>query len=351
VVSAQRSAALAVWAALLAVRATPAAAAAPSPTRAAVPDAGGSWVAVVDEGHELGTSWTVEVLARPGDEARARADIAAAHALCQRLEAVFSEWRNDSELSRLNQRAGVETVAVSDPLRRLLTGALEVARATDGAFDPTWLPLGALWDRAADADRPPSADALAATLAQVGWRHVVVDAAGVRFARPDVRLGLGGVAKGWIIDAVYLELRRRGYASLVVNLGGDLRGSGPAADGSARVVRVADPWLPRLTATRFEVRDAAVATSGNYLRRRTVGDQSVGHILDPRTGRPPDFDGSVTVLTRDAAMADALATALFVMGPERGLAFARATPGVDAIFVTREGVKSTLPASAAPLSP
>lgn len=339
---ARRGTALAAWAALLVGLAATAGAAGPPPTPA--PGDGGTWVAVVDEGHELGTSWAVEVLVHPGDEARARADIAAAHALCQRLEGVFSEWRSDSELSRLNRRAGGGPVAVSDPLRHLLTGALEVARATDGAFDPTWLPLGALWDRAADADRPPTAEALAAALGQVGWRHVVVDASGVRFDQPDVRLGLGGVAKGWIIDAVYLDLRRRGYTSLVVNLGGDLRGSGPSADGSARVVRVADPWLPRRTATTFEIHDGAVATSGNYRRRRVVGDRSVGHILDPRSGQPPDFDGSVTVLTRDAAMADALATALFVMGPERGLAFARATPGVDAVFVTRDGVKTTLPA-------
>ncbi|TNF35227.1 MAG: FAD:protein FMN transferase, partial [Deltaproteobacteria bacterium] len=300
------------------------------------------WVAVVDEGHELGTSWAVEVLVRPGEAERARADLAAAHAQCRRLEAVFSEWRADSELSRVNAQAGDGPVAVSEDLRRLLRGALEIARATDGAFDPTWLPLDAVWKQAAERDRPPSAEALAAARAQVGWRHVVLDDAGVRFDRAGVRLGLGGVAKGWIIDAVFLELRRRGYTSVVVNLGGDLRATGAAADGSPRVVRIADPWLQRRTAATFEVRDGAVATSGNYLRRRVVGDRSVGHILDPRTGEPPSFDGSVTVLTRDAAMADALATALFVMGPERGLELARSTPGVDAVYVTRDGVRSTL---------
>lgn len=301
------------------------------------------WVAVTDEGRELGTSWAIEILVKPGSEAEARAHLAETHALCARLEAVFSEWRDDSELSRLNRRAGTTTVAVSAELRRLLVGALAVSRATDGAFDPTWLPLDAVWARAAEEERPPPPEELKAALAAVGWRHVQIDDDGVRFDAPGVRLGLGGVAKGWIIDAVFLALRRRGYSSVVVNLGGDLRAFGPAADGGPRVVRVADPWLPRRTAATFEVHEGAVATSGNYLRRRVVGDRPVGHILDPRTGQPPSFDGSVTVLTRDAAMADALATALFVLGPERGLAFARATDGVDAVYVTRDGVVSTLP--------
>lgn len=298
---------------------------------------------VVDEGSELGTTWAVEVVAAPPDHARVEADLLAAHALCHELEAHLSEWQTDSEVSRVNRTAGAGPVAVSPLLGRLLRGALYVSGLTGGAFDVTWPPLGALWDEADRADVAPTEAQLAATLSAVGWRKVALEGDTVRFLAPGVRLGLGGVAKGYIIDAIFEELVRRGHKDLVVNLGGDLRVGGRDERGAIRVLSISDPWDPRRVAATFEAADVAVATSGNYLRRRVVGGERVGHILDPRTGRAPAFDGSVTVITVDAAMADAMATALFVMGPDEGLAFATKVPGLDAIYVTREGVRATIP--------
>ena len=285
-------------------------------------------VEVVDDGRELGTSYDVVVLAV--DRLKARADLARARELCREMERRFSGWREDSEVSRLNREAGLGAVPVSPQMGQLITGALHISEVTGGAFDLTWRSLEGGEDRRSSAR------------ADVGWQHVILENDTVRFARPGTRIGIDGVAKGWIIDAVFYYLRDAGYDDIIVNIGGDLRTAGRDASGNRRVFHVTDPTDLGRVACRIDVEDLAVATSGNYIRTREVQGELRGHIVDPRTGRTPEFDGSVTVLTQDAAMADALATALFVLGPEEGLAFARRTPGVDVVYATSGGVQSTL---------
>lgn len=270
------------------------------------PDA--ALVPVKDRGEELGTTYEAELLVPAAAVARARRDLARAREQLRAHEANLSEYRADSALEQLNRRAAEAPVPVEASLEQLIAGALHVAQVTGGAFDPTW--------RSGD----PAVD----------WRRVVIRDHHVSFTHPATRLGLAGVAKGWIVDALFGALVDAGYPRILVNIGGDLRVRGP------RRVELADPFAeaPGRFVASLEVSDVAVATSGNALRP--------GHIRDPRTGELPAFEGSVTVLTRDAAMADAMATALFVMGPEAGLAFADGIDGVEAIYVTREGVRGTV---------
>ena len=293
---------------------------------------------VRDGGSELGTSYDVLVLAR--NRERAELDLAAVRSEVHRLEGILSEWQPDSELSSLS-RSEETWVEVSDPLARVLSGALHVAEVTGGAYDPTWLPLGELWDAAERSGEVPTPDVLGETLERVGFERVEIAEGRVRLA-PGTQLGLGGVAKGWIVDAVAHGLRERGYRRFVVNLGGDLRTSGRDATGARWQFQIADPWSPERAVTSLDLEDVAVATSGQTYRARTIGDQRIGHILDPRTGQPAAFEGSVTVVAEDAALADALATALFVMGPDEGLSLVRSVEGLEAVFVTRSGVRSSL---------
>jgi FAD:protein FMN transferase len=298
----------------------------------------------IDEGRELGTSYSVSVSAARDRAEQVERDLAEVRAMTRVLEARLSEWKDDSEISKLNRAAAGRPVPLSKTLWNILQGALQVSRATEGAFDVTWRPLGAVWKEAEQSGELPTDAALQGALAHVGYRYVLLEGESVRFARPGVELGIAGVAKGWIIDAIFLELSDRGYSRILVNIGGDLRMKGP----EALHMKLADPFAPDRMAAKVTVRDRAMATSGNYFRTRTVGGKRVGHILDPRTGRPPDFEGSVTVITRDAAMADALATALFVMGPDAGLAFATRTPTVDVVYATRDGLQATIPEALTP---
>ncbi len=299
---------------------------------------------VTDSGEELGTSYDVVLLAPPAARERATADLASGRALVRALEARFSEWRPDSEVSRINRLAAQGPVELAPDLRQLLAGALHVWTVTDGAFDITWRPLGDLWRDAMVGGVWPEPAALAEVLASVGSAHLRLDARGLAFDHPETRIGVAGVAKGWIIDALWRHLTQRGYSHVIVNIGGDLRTSGRRADGSPQAFEIADPYHAGRFVGAVEVEDTAIATSGNYARVREVQGRRVGHILDPRTGQPPAFDGSVTVMTRDAAMADALATGLFVLGPDRGLALVGRVPGLEVIYVTRGGLRSSLPA-------
>jgi thiamine biosynthesis lipoprotein len=297
----------------------------------------------VDTGQELGTTYDVTVVSRR-DEETVRRDLASARELCRDLERRLSEWREDSEISRVNREAAAAPVAVSDPLRKIVAGALQVTSVTGGAFDLTWKTLEPAWERAAARDALPTAGELAQALRAMGPENVILEAGALRLGNPATRLGIAGVAKGWIIDAVFLHLSRAGYDDVLVNIGGDLRAAGAAEDETPHVIEIVDPYRRGAVAGRLDVRDTAIATSGNYLRTRRIAGRDIGHILDPRTGWPPDFDGSVTVLAPDAAMADALATALFVLGPEAGLALARELDGVDAVYATRDGLRSSLAA-------
>lgn len=289
--------------------------------------------ALSDHGRELGTSYAVRI---EDPTPTASADLQAVRSLLRSLEAELSEWRADSAISRLNQEGHPGPVPLTAALREVLAGALHVSNATEGAFDPTWATLAPLWRDARVRSAWPSAAELRAARAGVGAHYLQLSGTSARLGHPKTRVGIAGVAKGYIIDRVFLYLRARGHEGVTVNIGGDLRTSGQTE------LELMDPFRPNYSAGKIGIQDTAVATSGNYLRGFEIGGRRAGHILDPRTGQPPPFAGSVSVLTRDTAMADALATALFILGPEQGLTFARATPGVDAVFVTRDGWRSTL---------
>lgn len=310
---------------------------------AAEPSLEATRVVVRDDGEELGTTYDVSVTV-PADRDRAdvERDLSSARERCREFGAQLSEWSDSSEVSRVNREAASGPVPLSDTLRRILEGAGQVTRVTGGAFDLTWKSLEPLWDDAAARDTLPTADEIATAREAVGEDHVVVEGKTVRFTHPSTRIGVAGVAKGWIIDAVFLHLRYLGYENIIVNIGGDLRASGVGADGAPLRIDIVDPYRPGSRAGDLEIGDTAVATSGNYLRTRRIAGREIGHILDPRTGWPPDFEGSVTVLAPDAAMADALATALFVLGPDAGLELVRQLDGVEAVYATRDGLRSSL---------
>lgn len=293
--------------------------------------------AAEDHGTELGTSYAARIqIERFEDLPRARQDLAEARRIIPAFEAELSDWKESSVLGRLNRD---RQVGLTSHLRTVLQGALHVARATGGAFDPTWASLGPVWEEAVRSGRWPPPHTLASARAGVGIEHIVVTDGIVRLDHPTTRVGLDGVAKGYIVDQVFLFLRRRGYAEVTVNIGGDLRTS------SETSIEIAHPFRPGRSAGTLGVIQRALATSGNQLRRRRIGGRWLGHVLDPRTGEPAGFRGTVTVLAPDAAMADALATALLVLGPDIGIDFASRAPGIDVVYATRSGLRGTLTAS------
>ena len=243
-----------------------------------------------------------------------------AFARIEALEAVLSDWRPTSEVRRLESAPVGAWVSISAPLRDVLALSLDVAGATDGAFDPTVGPLTALWREADRTGRPIADDARAIAAARVGYRRVTLDSAGRRL-RSDIqglRLDLGAVAKGWILDQVVGSLRDS-VGGVLAEAGGDIvvAGRPPGAPGWRIAVPGQDgDSLVVLT-------DGAVSTSGPGAQRILGANGDIeGHVFDPRTARGARADAQVTVLAARGAVSDALATALTVVPNEKRAALA-----------------------------
>ncbi len=280
----------------------------------------------------MGTPWALAIV---GDRATAETAAKAAFAEVARVEGVMSEWRATSEVSRLNA-AGGAPVALSPELFDLLQRARELGDRSGGAFDVTWAALRGVWDF--DAGRLPASDAVAAARARIDYRKLSLDAATRTATLPaGMAVGLGGIAKGYGIDRAAAVLRERGFTAFLVDGGGDLYVAGEKAPGQPWTVGVQHPRRRDELMVALPVRDAAVVTSGDYERFFEVEGRRYHHIIDPRTGEPAERSVAVTVRAADATFADALATALFVMGPEEGVALAETLPGVDAAVLGADG--------------
>jgi len=259
-------------------------------------------------------------------------------AAAREVERLMSTYREDSELSAVNRLAARQEVKVSPETFHLLEKARDYSRITDGAFDITVTPLLDVWKRSAAANRQPTSDELADAARHVGWRKVILSGPApmtVRFADPGVRINVDAIAKGYGVDRALQSLRVAGVSSALVNIGGEI-----ACFGDDWIIGIQDPFagdndnpLRERPRWRVKCRDAAVATSGNYRRYVTIDGRKVSHIVDPRTGRPADTPASVTIIADQTVDADALATAVSVMGPEKGLALIESLEDTEAFIV------------------
>jgi thiamine biosynthesis lipoprotein len=308
----------------------------PSQSRAEGPRA-----AVVFSGPALGTRYTVRVVMRPGDEAANERVRKAIEGTLARADELFSRWRPDSEISRLGAHSSTAPFPVSAETAALLHAASEASDLTGGALDVTVAPLVEAWGfgPVAGPAEAPSAEALAALRARVGYRQLAVDTARrtVAKARPDVSCDVAALAGGWASDRVAGAIAALGHGDVLVDVGGEVTARGRRPDGGAWRVAIEWPDGSRERALVIALEEAAVATAGDYRNAWTDRQgRRRSHVIDPRTGEPIAHGlASATVVDRDGARADALATALLVLGPDEGRALA-ARERLPARLVRRE---------------
>ncbi|MDQ8028594.1 MAG: FAD:protein FMN transferase [Brevundimonas sp.] len=294
-------------------------------------------------GQTMGTEWSVRAVPPPGLDRSAIQS--AVETELERIIALFSHWDSRSELARFNA-APEGFWAVSEPFWDLLNRAMDIADDTDGAVDPTLGALVNLWGFGPPGPRPldslgtgaalPTEDDILAARAVSGWGRLRLNRERRAVQQPGgLQLDLSGIAKGHAVDCVSDRLLALGVAHHLVEIGGELRGRGVKPDGHPWWVELQQPQgapAPRTVAALF---DLAVATSGDWIRHYQVSGRTFSHTLDGRTGRPIDNGvAAVTVLADTALYADAMATALTVMGPQEGPAFATAMK-IAAAFVVR----------------
>jgi thiamine biosynthesis lipoprotein len=298
--------------------------------------------AAVERSH-LTMGSEVRVTAWTRDEAGALAAFHEAFAEFDRLDALMSIWRDGSEVQRLNAAAGERPVPVGPEVRDVLLTAQQVSEWTGGAFDVTFAALSDIWRFDHDRDgRVPSPAEIAARLPLVDYSAVRLDgAAGTAFlAREGMRVHLGGVGKGYAVDRAAAILRSRNVGDFMIHAGGDLYVAGRRGDRPWRV-GIRDPRGPedRVIAA-MDLTDATFSTSGDYERSFVRDGRRYHHIIDPDTGQPARRSRSVTIIARNAAVADALATGIFIMGPESGLELIERLPDVEGVIVGADNVVS-----------
>ncbi len=236
----------------------------------------------------------------------------------ERVEALLSVHNEDSEVSLINRFAGQHPVTVSEETFSILARAKGYAEQFDGLFDVTIGPVTALWGFSTEspANRPDE-DLLKAALALVSYREMILNEADttVYLTMAGMRLDLGGIAKGYAIDRGVQVLQQKGIQQFLLNAGGDMYGADQKDAEQEWRVGIKHPRDQEALLAQFNLRDGAVATSGDYERFMMVGDQRYHHIINPQTGYPGTHARSVTVLAPTAEEADVWATYLFLRGP------------------------------------
>ncbi len=298
-------------------------------------------------GQTMGTSYSIRVVEPPSrsgispevlrQQVTARLD---------ELEYLFSTYRPDSEVSRFNASTGEDWTGVSQDFLEVLELAAAASELTGSAFDPTVGPLVELWGFGAGGEggQVPERTELerhlqATGFSHLGWRH---SPPSVRRTRPGIQLDFSGIAKGYAVDEIWDLLAAAGFTAFLVEIGGEVRTRGRRADGRDWTVGVESPDASGIAGV-VPMRDSAIATSGDYRNYFEHEGRRYSHVLDPRSGWPVSHDlAAVSVVNSTAAMADALATALLVLGPAKGYELAE-REGIAALLVVRsaEGLQVT----------
>jgi len=290
--------------------------------------------------HQVAMGTGVEITLMGESEESAKKAALQAFQEIKRIEHLMSPWIESSDVSQMNRSAGKEGVRVSPETIEVIKKAQEVSKLSEGGFDITVGPLIQLWRKARERDLPPEMEQVKEILNLVNFRNLKIHYGGrVLLKKKGMAIDLGGIAKGYAVDRAFELLKGLGYRNLVVNAGGDLRVGGSKPDGPWSI-GIQHPRDPEKILARISLSDTAVATSGDYEKFFIHQDKRYHHILNPRSGFPAEGCQSVTVLHKEGTTADALATAIFVLGSEKGYALCQRLEGVDCLIVDKHG-KST----------
>lgn len=293
--------------------------------------------------HQVAMGTVIEITLISDHEDQANKAALQAFREVKRIEQLMSPKIESGDVSRINQSSGKEWVRVSDETLKVIKKAQEISKLSDGGFDITVGPLVELWRKAREKKISPSAEEVKEKLDLVNSKNIEWDQEGKVFLKKKgMAIDLGGIAKGYAVDRAFDVLRSLGYKNLIVNAGGDLR-IGGTKNNEPWSIGIQNPREPQKFLTKISVSDTAVATSGDYEKFFIYGGKRYHHILNPKNGFPSDGCQSVTIVTKDCITADGLATAVFILGPEKGYDLSQKLDGVQCLVVDKEGKMTISP--------
>lgn len=254
----------------------------------------------------------------------------------KRIEQLMSTYLPDSEISRINRAAGKKAIPVSPEVEEVIREGIFWSEQSGGAFDITVEPLVQLWDFDGEKEIIPGKNTLRKTASLVNYKNIEIKDHTVRLKKRGMAINVGGLAKGYAVDRA-ISLLRGKVSNGLVNAGGDLFAFGQKNKQDPWTIGLQHPRKPQDLLAAFAVKNQAIATSGDYQRYFIKDGIRYHHIFDPKTGRPVRLMISATLITMEVMDADAMATAVFVMGPDKGMEWVESMENVEAMLVLEDG--------------
>ena len=286
----------------------------------------------------MGSSFEITVVAL--DEDFAKESLAIAKKEIIRIENLISSWDQKSETSRINKNAGIGAVEVSKELFDLIFRAQQISKLSSGAFDLTFAAVDKLWNFDGRESEMPNPDALKASVFNIGYQLIELNEQSLTVFLPKkgMKIGFGAIGKGYAADSAKQLLVERGVLGGIINASGDMNTWGTKPDGSSWTIGIVNPMNNKKVFSWFSLEHNAVVTSGDYEKFTQINGRRYSHIIDPRTGIPSQGIVSCTIFAGKAELADAIATAIFVMGVESGLFLIDQLPNIEAILIDDSGI-------------
>ena len=252
-----------------------------------------------------------------------------------RIENLISSWDENSQTSLINRQAGIKPVKVDIELFQLIERALKISELTNGAFDISYASMDRIWKFDGSMTTMPSSEIIKKSVDKVGYQNIILNKNDqtVYLKRKGMKIGFGAIGKGYAADKAKSLLQSKGVTAGIINASGDLNAWGKQPNNKDWMVAIVNPLNKDKVFSWLPVNNQSVVTSGNYEQHVTFNGELYSHIIDPRTGYPSKGILSVSIFTKSAELADALATSVFVMGVEVGLDFINQLKDVECIIV------------------
>jgi thiamine biosynthesis lipoprotein len=281
----------------------------------------------------MGSRFDITVVVNNSVEANTYIDVAVAE--ISRIEKLISSWDPNSQTSEINRNAGIKPIIVDDELFQLIKRAKKISKLTNGAFDISYASMDKVWFFDGTMTEMPSEEAIKKSVAKVGYENIILNEENhsVFLKLDGMKIGFGAIGKGYAADKAKELLMKKGITAGIINASGDLNTWGTQTNGNDWLVAIVNPLNKEKAFSWMPVKNSAVVTSGNYEKYVKFNDILYTHIIDPRTGYPATGILSVTIFTKTAELADALATSIFVMGTEVGLNFINQLEGVECVII------------------
>ncbi len=285
----------------------------------------------------LGSPFEITVIAKDSVEGNYFNNLAISEV--KRIENLISDWIPTSQISKVNQNAGISPVKVDIEVFELVERAVKISKLTSGAFDISYASMDKIWKFDGSMKEMPSPEAIKKSVEKVGYQKIILNPKDttIFLKNKEMKLGLGGIGQGYIADKIKTLLQVKGCKSGLVNVSGDINTWGTQPDGKSWTVGIVNPMNKNKVFATFPLEDSAVETSGSYEKYVTFNGKRYSHIIDPRTGYPASGIISVSVFAKQTELADALATGIFVLGIDVGLDLINQLNGIGCIIVDDKG--------------